>query len=311
MTKGEWLIKLFGLPVIIGVILGLILPGFAFSFAPIASGLLFALLYVTLIDIDLMPKKMNSESILEGLSMITLSYLLIPILVVVVARLMSLEMRLETALILSAMAPFALVAPMFAHNCGGLARLSLWQVLLSMVLCPLLIPMMMMLTSEEMPVFVRPLVLYLTVISIGPYLLGLATQKLLPQLCVRITPYKSALASLLLAVLVYVLFGSAVHKWDASHSSLLIVAVILFHIISDFVLFYLSYYLFRRALGPERAVTYAATLGMKNMAIPAGLLLAYDPSMAFVPALGFVVHAFFFNFLGLGGKRLLSHEVRD
>ena len=165
---------------------------------------------------------------------------------------------------------------------------------------------MLLLTRDEMPIFVRPLVLYLAVISLGPYLLGLATKKFIPKLSTKIRPVKSSLASVLLAILVYVLFGSAVHKWDAAHSSQLIIAVVIFHIFSDFVLFYLSYYFFKRSLGAENAVTYAVTLGMKNMAIPAGLLLAYDPSMAFVPALGFIVHAFFFNFLGLGGKRLLS-----
>lgn len=299
MTKGVWLIKLFGVPIIIGVVCGFLLPGFAFGFAPVASGILFALLYITLVDLDLRPRKVSSVALIEGMSIVLFSYFLIPVCLILMTRLLAIDARIETSLILAAMAPFALVAPMFAHNCGGKAALSLWQVLISMILCPFFIPFILWISQSEMPVFVRPLVLYLGVISLGPYLLGLMTQKIFPHFTQRIGRHKSMMASILLAILIYVLFGSAVHKWDAWHSPGLIAGIVFFHIFSDFVLFFLTFYILRKSLGRENAMTYAVTLGMKNMAIPAGLLLAYDPSMAFIPALGFVVHAFFFNFLGL------------
>ncbi len=300
MTKGECLIKLFGLPVIIGVILGHLLPGFAFQFAPVASGILFALLFVTLIDIDLRPRKIESSSLVEGLSIVIFSYILLPTIFLVIGKVMGLEERILISILLTTMAPFALVAPLFAANCGGKPAVALWQVLISMLLCPLLIPFMMWTTGFEMPVFIRPLVLYCTVISAGPYFLGLLFQLILGERVKVISKYKSTVASVLLSILVYVLFGSAVNKWEQlSHSSTLIVWLLLLHILSDFGVLYFVHYLLRGSLGKELSRTYAITMGMKNMAIPAGLLLAYDPSMALVPALGFVIHAFFFNYLGL------------
>lgn len=305
MTKGVCLIKLFGLPVIIGVILGNLLPGFAFRFAPVASAILFALLFVTLIDIDLKPKKVSASSLVEGLAIIIFCYILLPTIFLVVGSLLGLETRILTAILLTTMAPFALVAPLFCQNGGGKPVTSLWQVLISMVLCPILIPFMMWASGLEMPVFIKPLVLYLSVISAGPYLLGLICQLIFGDKLKSFSKYKSSVASILLAVLVYVLFGSAVSKWEViSHSKTLIWWLLVLHIISDFGVLYFVHFLLRRSLGETLSRTYAITMGMKNMAIPAGLLLAYDPSMAFIPALGFVVHAFFFNYLGMRGKFL-------
>ncbi len=305
MTKGACLIKLFGLPVIIGVILGHLLPGFAFNFVPIASGILFVLLFVTLIDIDLKPSKVTLSALVEGLSIIIFSYVLIPLFFVVMGRILQLETRLLTAILLTTMAPFALVAPLFAANCGGRPAPALWQVLISMILCPVLIPLMLWVSGLEMPLFIKPLVLYLTVISAGPYLLGLICQLIFKDSLKRVSKYKSSVASVLLALLIYILFGSAVGKWEmVAESTHLLWWLLLLHVLSDFGLLYFVHFLLRRPLGLELSRTYAITMGMKNMAIPAGLLLAYDPSMALVPALGFVVHAVFFNYLGIRGHFL-------
>jgi len=302
MSKRRLLIKLFGIPVILGVILGHLLPGFAFNFAPIASGLLFVLLYVTLIDIDLRPRRIELSSLVEGLSILSFSYVLIPLFLVLTVRILGLEERLATALFLSSMAPFALVAPLFVSNAGGRPATSLWQVLISMIFCPIIIPLMLLASGIAMPVFIKPLIFFLVATSFGPYLLGLATQLIFKERLRAFSKYKSSVASLLLAMLVYVLFGSAVSKWNNWHAPELTLGILSFHLLSDFGLLYLTYYFLRQQLGKELSVTYAITLGMKNMAIPAGLLLAYDPSMAFVPALGFVVHAFFFNYLGLRAR---------
>lgn len=290
---------------IIGVILGHLLPGFAFNFVPVASGILFILLFVTLIDIDLKPKKVGLAAIVEGLSIIIFSYVLIPILFVLMGRILGLETRLLTAILLTTMAPFALVAPLFAANGGGRPAPALWQVLISMVLCPIFIPLMLWVSGLEMPVFIKPLVLYLAVISAGPYILGLVCQLIFKNSLAKFSKYKSSIASVLLAFLIYILFGSAVSKWETLAEATNMVWWLLFlHLISDFGILYLVHFFLRRPLGLELSRTYSITLGMKNMAIPAGLLLAYDPSMAFVPALGFVVHAVFFNFLGVRGKFL-------
>lgn len=302
MTKGVLIIKLFGLPVIAGVILGHLYPGFAFSFAPIASALLFLLLLITLIDIDLRPRKVKLESLIEGTSIIGLAYILIPLLLVTALKLLNLDQRLTTSLLLTSMAPFALVAPLFAANAGGKPAVALWQVLISMILCPILIPLILYVSGIDMPVFIKPLVLYLVIISAGPYILGLACQFIFKERLSIFSKYKSSIASVLLALLVYVLFGSAVSKWDSWNSTSLTMSILAFHFLCDFGLCYISYYFLKRFVGEELSATYAVTLGMKNMAIPAGLLLAYDPSMTFVPALGFVVHALFFNFLGIRGR---------
>ena len=82
---------------ILGVILGNFLPGFAFNFAPIASTLLFALLFVTLVDIDLKPKHVGADALVEGVSMLIFGYLAVPLLILVLVRVSGVDSRLAAA----------------------------------------------------------------------------------------------------------------------------------------------------------------------------------------------------------------------
>jgi predicted Na+-dependent transporter len=290
----------------VGIVLGFLGPGVAFEMAPVAAYLLFFLLAVTMIDIKLNYSLIPKLSF-DIISLSAISFFLVPILTYYFCVFFGLSERITAAFVVSSLAPYAIVAPLFIEKLKIDGGTSILLIILSMIICPFVIPWLLpMIGGASLVIHTKPLFLFLIIISIGPLLFATFFQKINPTLVKKVAVYKHFIASGLLALLIYALFGSAIHTWHRHANLENWLLVLGFHLVLDFGLFFILVICFKKFFSANLNLTYSLTLSMRNMAIPASLLLAYDPEFAFVPAFGFIIHAFYFNFLGI-----LSREKLD
>jgi len=188
-------------------------------------------------------------------------------------------------------APSALVVPLFLRRNGGNTSLGVAIVVTSTLLCPLvMVPMLGFLGVNEGFLDTRALFLTLLPLTVIPVGFGLLLTSVFPAVRKPLLRHAPLLNSWLLGILLFILVGSALPRmplrlwWNADIFVLL--ALMLW---MDFGV----YFLVRRIWNETAAIAVSA----RNFAIPASLLLFFDPRAALPAALGLVVHAFFFEWL--------------
>jgi len=110
---------------------------------------------------------------------------------------------------------------------------------------------------------------------------------------------------LAIAVLAFIYLGASVSKLNLNYTSgkeLAGVMVILFF--QDFGVYFLSKIILNQLFESDKAESLAVSLSMKNLAVSGAILLFYDPKASLASALGFFVHALFFNFLAVKKSKI-------
>jgi len=238
-----------------------------------------------------------------------LLFIFFPLLQWALARLLIEDEQLRYGLIFASLCPIALVAPYFAQRVGADAELSFAVLVTSMILCPLVAPpLLAALAGVSIQINAVPLMKSMLLLVTVPLLLSFLTARYLPTVKALLAPHLGVLNMLLLSVLVFILFGTAVGRINISFMPAReLLALLLMVFVQDFGVLLAARALLVRVCDPRTAGALVITLSMKNVAVAAGILLIYDPRASFPAALGFVAHAFLFTFISLFRKsRLLA-----
>jgi predicted Na+-dependent transporter len=205
---------------------------------------------------------------------------------------------------LSCLAPTAFVAPFFCKLHGADTKDSILHIFASTLLFPLaMFVYLTYLLPSGHYVDVKSVVSLLLLITFLPMVLGLGVSKLLPVARRHLLPWNGLLNSVILGALMFILCGSSFNKLRLSHlMEPDIISVIILLLVLDFGVYYIMRYFAASWLDRSRAQALSISVSLRNLAIPAGLLLSFQPKAAIVPALGLVIHAVFFQWLAQTGK---------
>jgi hypothetical protein len=103
---------------------------------------------------------------------------------------------------------------------------------------------------------------------------------------------------LAISLLAFIYLGSSVSKLNLSYTPIReILAIITVLFFQDFGVYFISQWTMRQFFSKEKALALSISLSMKNIAVSGAILLFYDPKASLASAIGFLVHALFFNYL--------------
>lgn len=284
----------------VGIVFGGLFPYQSMSLIWISSILLFLLLFLNTLAVE--PGQLTrafARKWPEAGAVMVLIFLFFPLLLAAASRLLLKDQDFAFGMVVSALAPCALVNPFFARLRGGDGPLSLVNVILSTLLCPFVtVPMLRWLGYESVYLDSRYTLVFLVSLTVLPVLFSFIVVALWPKLSARSLPYLPYMNSLILAVLMFILVGSSVRNLPLRFliQGDLPVLVVIF-LVADF-----GFYLLIRACaglftGAVGAETLALSVSSRNFAVSASLMLFFHPKAALPAAVGLAVHALFFQFL--------------
>lgn len=228
-----------------------------------------------------------------------LIFVFFPLLLAAASKLLLKDSDFAFGMVVSALAPCALVNPFFAKLRGGDDALSLVNVILSTMLCPLVtVPMLHALGYESIYLDSRYTIFYLLSLTLIPVSLSFTVGALWPQTRRSVEPSLPYLNSLILAVLMFILVGSSLSRMPFRFLAQgdLPRLIVLF-LISDFGFYFLIRGSARLFTDARSAETLALSVASRNFAVSASLMLFFHPKAALPAAIGLTVHALFFQFL--------------
>jgi predicted Na+-dependent transporter len=231
------------------------------------------------------------ENAVSSLGILCLLFLVLPVLQTAAAAALLSDKAYIFGVAAASFAPSALVVPLFLRRNGGDASLGVSIVVASTLLCPLImVPMLALLGVNEGFLDTRALFLTLLPLTVIPVVFGLLLTSIFPSVRAPLLRAAPALNSGLLGILLFILVGSALPRmplrlwWNGD--AFLLLALMFW---MDFGVYWLVRFAWRE--------TAAISVSARNFAIPASLLLFFDPKAALPAALGLVVHALYFQWL--------------
>ena len=305
--------KIFGLPIIIAILLGISFPYFALSLIPLAFAFLFLLMIWAGFTIEWNRiKAILRQPIIVIVGLIFL-FCIFPILQWVLARFLVRDIQFLYGLVFASLTPSAIVAPFFTQVIDGDEELSFLLMVSSMLLCPIISPLMLnLLIGELIPIQTWPLFKYMVLLITVPLMISFLISSYAPSIKRKIHPHLPLLNMISLSILIFVLWGNAISRLNLSYtmpSDIAIIIILVFF--QDFGILFISRLIFSRLYQGPSARALAISLSMKNVAIAAGLLLFYDPRASFPPAMAFIAHAFLFNFIPVFRKRFIKQTTDE
>ncbi len=295
------MIKLFGLPVLLAIIAGIMFPYIAISMMPFGVVFLFFLMLWSGVSIDWQRISLVITRPFDiGIGLFFL-FIFFPVLQLLLAKFLITDKQFLMGLLFSSLTPVAIVAPLFSRTVGGDEELSFLLLFFSMILAPLVIPLLLKLMSQSiLPISFMPLFKIMLLLVTLPLLLSYLLARFLPRVKRAISTHLALLNMLTLSILIFILFGTAVGRLNLHYEQPMeIFFLLLLAFVQDFGVLFVARLIMPWFFNPATANTLIATLAMKNVAIAAGILLFYDPKASLPPALGFVAHAFLFSCIPL------------
>jgi predicted Na+-dependent transporter/ABC-type nitrate/sulfonate/bicarbonate transport system substrate-binding protein len=292
------LLNFFSLPILTGIVLGTLFPYQALSLIWISSILLFLLLFLNTLPVE--PRQVwRSASLNPGFIAATLVFVFgfFPLLIAAASRLFLKDHDFAFGMVLSALAPSALVNPFFARLRGGDGPLSLVMVLTTTLACPFLtVPVLHALGYHSIYFDPNYTIFFLVLLTVAPVALSFSLAPIVKQKMA--TSWLPLCNSLILAVLIFILVGSSLSRVPfrlLAQGDLPVLTA--FFIVADFGFYFAARTAAALFISPRRAETFALAVSSRNFAVSASLMLFFYPKAALPAAIGLIVHAFFFQFL--------------
>ena len=292
--------RYFGIPILIAITLGLMFPYTAIEMTPYVIVFLFILMFNAGLGMDWekfrqIPGRIGQLSI--GLILL---FIIFPVLQWLLAIFLISDQQYIYGLVFASLCPVALVAPHFSRLHETDTEIAYLLVLSSMILCPIVAPAVLyLLFSTSLSINIVPLARYMIILTVLPMLLSFIVTRFMPKLCSRLAPLDAFINIGALSVIIFSLFGTATGRIGFNYLDTKDILMMLgLAFIQDFGIFFIARYFLKQHFNNHIAEAMAISIGMKNVAIAAGILLVYDPRASIAPAMVFIAHAFFFTYLG-------------
>lgn len=291
--------KLFGVPIIAAVVAGIFFPYTALSLMPFGFIFLFILMLMSGLSIDWHKLPAALRRPYELFAGLFLVFVFFPLLQLFLAKLFIADSQFLTGIVFGSLMPVALVAPFFTKQLGGDEELSFLLMVVSMLLAPVLAPLLLkLMTPSTLPIEALPLIKIMLLLVTLPLLASFIISRYLPKVRQAIVPYLGIGNMASLSILIFILFGTAAGRLNLDYESRLEIGKLLaLAFFQDFGVLFLARFFAAKLFDLREANALMVSLSMKNVAIAAGILLFYDPRAALAPALVFIAHACLFSFI--------------
>ncbi|MFA6236114.1 MAG: bile acid:sodium symporter [Bacteriovorax sp.] len=295
------MLNIFGLPILIAFVLGYFFPYVALSLSPYAFIVLFMMMTASALDIKWsIIKQIRSNKFEMALGLFFL-FLFFPLIQWFLAKTMIAEESLFYGTMLASLCPVAIVAPGFTKMHNGDEDLSFLLMIASMILFPLAVLFALSITHQTM--HMKPIIIDMMILIFFPLALGeiikRIDQKFFAQTIIKGWKNWAAEFNMFaIAFLAFIYLGASVSKLNLSYTPWKELLAVLFIIMfQDFGVYFLCRFITRRIFAEDKAQALTISISMKNLAVSGAILLIYDPKASLASAMGFFVHALFFNFL--------------
>lgn len=301
------MIKFFGLPILIAFFLGYMIPYSALALSPYAFIILFLMMTSSTVDSNWSSVLRIKEYKFELIAGLFFLFLFFPLLQWFPARFLIREESLFYGATLASICPVAIVAPNFTKIHKGDEALSFLFMVASMILFPLMVWVALSITHQTL--HLGPILIDMALLVMLPLLAG-AILKWIDQIKPFLYQWKKVSAEfnmIAIAFLAFIYLGASVSKLNLNYTPKIELAAVLGIIFfQDFGVYFISKFILNRLFVSEKAEALAISLSMKNLAVSGAILLFYDPKASLASALGFFVHAIFFNYLALKKSKVRS-----
>lgn len=293
--------RLIGLPIFAAIALGMLFPWAAISLMPAGFAFLMLLMFWAGLGIEWsrLPRALSRPGHLAA--GLFFGFVFFPLLQWVPARLLVHDPQYLYGLLFSSLTPVAIVAPFFARKSDGDEELSFLLMWVSTLVAPFVAPLFLTgaagagIRLELFPIFKS-----MVALTLVPVAAAWPVARFLPGFKARVSPHLGLLNMLTLSALIFILFGTAVGRVNLSYSGWREPALLLgLAFVQDFGVLLAGRWIFNRLWAAPVAESLAVSLSMKNVAVAAGVLLFHDPKASLPAALGFVAHAFLFNWIAI------------
>lgn len=297
------MINFFGLPILMAFGLGYYFPYVALSMSPYAFIVLFLMMTSSALNMNWLILKKIPHYKTELIVGLFFLFLFFPLMQWLLSKTLIAEESLFYGTMLASLCPVAIVAPGFTQMHKGDEDLAFLLMIFSMIFFPLIVFGALNLTHQTM--HIRPIIIDMLILIFFPLIIGEIIKwfdaKFLRQSVINKWRGISAEFNMFaIAFLAFIYLGASVSKLNLSYTpwkELLGVLVIIFF--QDFGVYFIAKFLMNALFEKEKAEALCISLSMKNLAVSGAILLFYDPKASLASALGFFVHALFFNFLAI------------
>lgn len=292
----------FGLPMFVGIALGLLMPYGAIEYTPFGFGFLAAMTFLAGLNLQ---RGILSYILLEWrliLFTLFLMYFLFPLMQWYLVTLLELDGLYTFGLYVASLMPSALVIPYFCVKRKGDVDLGFVIMVTSTLLCPLILPLMLKIGPKAGFLINQWIVAKAIVLLVFlPLVLSQLVVRYMVSLKSLLIRNQGKLNSLLLSLMVYLFFGSAIARVNIYFLNINDVAKVSFAVLfQDFGVYLIAKFWLRPLFKDERKLrTIIIACAAKNTAIAAALMIYFAPNKTSLPAiLTFMAHVFLFSFLG-------------
>lgn len=293
----QLLSKYFGVGVFAAIVLAFFFRYTAYSFNPYSLILLFVLMFLSGFNLDWSKLKVviaNPKPILFSNFLI---FLVIPVIVLVVSRLLLTDEAYIYGAVFSALTPTAAVAPFFANVFKSDKELSFVTLISSMILSPFVIPPLLAIMVGGYLHIPSSLIFKDILILVPlPILLAALVKKIFPFVFNFLKNLLPLLNFFILSFLIFIQFGSSFNRLPLNYvDTRNIVGLVVIGFIQDFFLILFLKPIVDRFKNKDVGISILISSSMKNIAIASTILLLYSPKAALAPAIGFIAHSFLFT----------------
>lgn len=296
--------KFWGLPIILGLIFAVIYPYPAFQLNTVIYFLLFSIMFFASLIYDFSAATFGTKNSPYIALFLFFGFLLMPAVQWFISRFVVRDQVLQQGLFYASLSPIAIVAPHFVKLKGGKDSLSYQLMWFSTFISPLLLLLMSFIFShQQIDISLSSYIKDLAFLCLCPILISSVIKKIIKRENIFIRNIKSYLPALnfiCIGLLSYTLLGTMLVKVGfsaISYGDLL--ALFFLALVQDFGTYFLAQHLLPEHTDSGLKKTLVISISIKNVALSAGLLLFYQPKMAFAAAMGLAAHALFFIYLSL------------
>ncbi|MDH3377682.1 MAG: hypothetical protein OEQ39_12090, partial [Gammaproteobacteria bacterium] len=245
--------NIFGIPIVIAIILGIIFPYTAISLMPYGVAFLFILMMSAGITIDWRKLRYFTYRLPELLIGLVFLFAIFPIGQWLIARWLVTDDQFLYGLVFASLCPVAIVAPYFSNLIEADDEFAFVLMIWSMILCPLIAPIMLkILLQPSVALNVLPLTKYMLLLVTTPIALSYAIDRVFPRCKVILRPLLGLLNMGSLSVLIFILFGTAVGRLNLHYTPINDLFVLLFLMfLQDFGVLVVARRIFSFWLSPE------------------------------------------------------------
>ncbi|MCB0420189.1 MAG: hypothetical protein KDD61_04290 [Bdellovibrionales bacterium] len=288
---------LFFTIILLSIVLGYLTPYYAMIVGRYSFLALAILLYASSTVIEWKKISIKTISRKNIALALFLGYVTFPLLQWILATSFIEDKEIIFGMVLTSLAPIAIVAPYFVNIQNGEKELSFFLVLTTTLLFPIYTPFLFhFLSFEKVGLFTRPIFIFSLLLFSVPTLLGLMTQIYSRKITEFFRKNWGIINLVFLSILIYSIFGSAANKVSTQISLSDKIGIVLVSAFQDIGVYALSLFALPMLVTKKTTKTIAITLCMKNVAATGVVLLLYWPNAAICSALVFCFHLFLFSY---------------